>query len=276
MSWVGRLGTGGLYTKGYAAPSLSSWAVTNLHGDTIATITGTTVTAGYVYDPFGQPLNTGSGVVDLAATPSTRTGTTTDAWHGGAQRGYEHAGGLNQILMGARTYLPELGIFTATDPIEGGNTTTYTYPQHPTNHSDLTGTNTTPEGGGPVSLRYSVVEGPGMGGSTLALPGPRVGRPTPPSALCGCFGTRLPGSTRAEASRIGAGGPRIGQLRKMGVSQIKKWLKNEFGHTNVERFKKDVLGSDRVAPWDVYKDSSGQIILQTKRWTISNSDRRIH
>ncbi len=41
--------------------------------------------------------------------------------------------------MGARTYLPELGIFTATDPIEGGNTTTYTYPQDPINGSDLDG-----------------------------------------------------------------------------------------------------------------------------------------
>ncbi|MBK7610674.1 MAG: hypothetical protein IPJ15_04990 [Actinomycetales bacterium] len=119
---------GVLFTKGYAAGGLTSWAVTNLHGDTIATITGTTVSAGFVYDPFGQPINPSSGVVDLAATPSTRTGSTTDAWHGGAQRGYEHTGGLNQILMGARTYLPELGIFTATDPIEGGNTTTYTYP----------------------------------------------------------------------------------------------------------------------------------------------------
>jgi hypothetical protein len=50
----------------------------------------------------------------------------------------------------------------------------------------------------------------------------------------------------------------------MGVSSIKKWLKNQFGHTSVERFKEDVLGSNRVAPWDVHKDSSGQIILQTK------------
>ena len=131
---------GVLFTKGYAAGGLTSWAVTNLHGDTIATITGTTVSTGFVYAPFGQPINTSSGAVDLATTPSTRTGTTTDAWHGGAQRGYEHTNGLNQTLMGARTYLPELGIFTATDPIEGGNTTTYAYPQDPINHFDLSGT----------------------------------------------------------------------------------------------------------------------------------------
>jgi RHS repeat-associated protein len=77
--------------------------------------------------------------VNTGAVPATRTGTTSDAWHGSAQRGYEHGGGLNQILMGARSYLPELGIFTATDPIEGGNTTTYAYPQDPINHSDLSG-----------------------------------------------------------------------------------------------------------------------------------------
>ena len=42
--------------------------------------------------------------------------------------------------MGARTYLPALGMFTATDPVPGGNTTTYTYPQDPINHADYTGT----------------------------------------------------------------------------------------------------------------------------------------
>jgi hypothetical protein len=87
------LAGGVLFTKGYAAGGLTSWAVTNLHGDTIATVTGTTVSAGFVYDPFGQPLGPTTGAVDLAATPSTRTGSTTDAWHGGAQRGYEHVAG---------------------------------------------------------------------------------------------------------------------------------------------------------------------------------------
>ncbi len=118
----------------------STWSIPNLHGDIIATVTGTTVTSGFLYDPYGQPLDKTSLAVNPGAVPATRTGTTSDAWHGSAQRGYEHGGGLNQILMGARSYLPELGIFTATDPVEGGNTTTYAYPQDPINGSDLTGT----------------------------------------------------------------------------------------------------------------------------------------
>ena len=117
----------------------STWSIPNLHGDIIATVTGTTVTAGFLYDPYGQPLDSSSLAVNIGAVPATRTGTTSDAWHGSAQRGYEHGGGLNQILMGARSYLPELGIFTATDPIEGGNTTTYAYPQDPINLADLDG-----------------------------------------------------------------------------------------------------------------------------------------
>jgi RHS repeat-associated protein len=102
-----------------------------------------TVTGGnWVSDPYGQPLNATTGVVDTAATPTTRSGTsTTDAWLGQHQRGYEHTGALNQMLMGARTYLPALGIFTSTDPISGGSATAYDYcNQDPINTVDLNGT----------------------------------------------------------------------------------------------------------------------------------------
>ena len=149
---------GVLYTKGYAAAG-TVWSLSNLHGDVTTTISGTTVSTGFVYDPYGQPLNPTTGVVDPTATPTTRTGGTTDAWHGTAQRGYEHTGGLNQMLMGARTYLPALGIFTATDPIEGGNTTTYTCPQDPINQSDLDGQATSD----PIRLGF---------GGAIAVPAP--------------------------------------------------------------------------------------------------------
>jgi len=122
----------------------STWAISNLHGDLIATLTVTapgagTTTGGFVYDPYGQPLNPATLTIDTTATPDTRAGAPTDAWAGIHQRAYEHTGGLNQHLMGARTYLPALGIFTSTDPIPGGNTTPYTYPQDPINHQDYSG-----------------------------------------------------------------------------------------------------------------------------------------
>jgi len=41
--------------------------------------------------------------------------------------------------MGARLYNPATGLFTSQDPVQGGNTTTYTYPQDPINKQDTTG-----------------------------------------------------------------------------------------------------------------------------------------
>ena len=131
---------GALLTKQLTGAMTATLSLSSMHGDVLATLAGTTVTAGFVYEPFGQPLNNTTSAVDLTKTPTTRAGTgTTDAWHGGAQRGYEHTGGLNSTLMGARSYLPALGQFASMDPIPGGNTTSYIYPQDPVNANDLNG-----------------------------------------------------------------------------------------------------------------------------------------
>lgn len=41
--------------------------------------------------------------------------------------------------MGARLYNPTTGLFSSVDPVPGGNTTAYAYPQDPINQFDLNG-----------------------------------------------------------------------------------------------------------------------------------------
>lgn len=93
---------GTLYTKRYAITTgTDTYATANLHGDLTLSVTptGSVTTAGLINEPFGQPLNPTTAGVDLTSVPTTRHDTTTtDAWHGAAQRGYEHTNGLNQTL----------------------------------------------------------------------------------------------------------------------------------------------------------------------------------
>ncbi|MGO2633680.1 MAG: RHS repeat-associated core domain-containing protein, partial [Galactobacter sp.] len=108
-------------------------AVNNPHGDTVTTIpltgdnAGTGIRSWAQYDEYGNQ--------ETETTPDT--GATTYAWHGADQRALNPDTGL--ILMGARLYNPTTGLFTSTDPIPGGNTTTYTYPQDPINTADTSG-----------------------------------------------------------------------------------------------------------------------------------------
>ncbi|WP_291278304.1 RHS repeat-associated core domain-containing protein [Galactobacter sp.] len=108
-------------------------AVNNPHGDTVTTIpltgedAGTGIKGWSQYDEYGNQQD--------EAAPDT--GVTTYGWHGADQRALNADSGL--ILMGARLYNPTTGSFTSTDPIPGGNTTAYAYPQDSINTADTSG-----------------------------------------------------------------------------------------------------------------------------------------
>ncbi|WP_425954629.1 RHS repeat-associated core domain-containing protein [Xylanimonas sp. McL0601] len=121
------------------------------HGDTITTVavpaTGNATGIGAVacYDEYGNQatdLAAGAGVDGTATTadPGAKTGPNTGAlaygWLGAKQRATD-ASGL--VLMGARLYNAVTGQFTSRDPVPGGNTTAYAYPQDPVNGMDLQG-----------------------------------------------------------------------------------------------------------------------------------------
>ncbi len=106
-------------------------AVNNPHGDTVTTIPLTGTGAGQGINGWAQYDEYGNQIVD-----SANTGATTYGWHGADQRALDTSG---LILMGARLYNSVTGIFTSRDPIDGGNTTTYAYPQDPINSHDISG-----------------------------------------------------------------------------------------------------------------------------------------
>ncbi|WP_418908599.1 DNRLRE domain-containing protein [Glutamicibacter endophyticus] len=106
-------------------------ALSNPHGDVVATVplTGTGAGQGISgwaqYDEYGNQLS-----------EPVNTGATTYGWHGIDQRAVD-ASGL--VLMGARLYNAATGLFTSRDPVEGGNTTSYAYPQDPVGKNDVSG-----------------------------------------------------------------------------------------------------------------------------------------
>ena len=116
-----------------ATGSSEIWSISNLHGDTIATLGSTGLVTGgpFTYDPFGKAIG---------GLPDNQIGSFDNGWLGQNQRPLEQQAGLRAVIeMGARIYDPQIGRFLQSDPIEGGTNNDCAYVEDPINQYDLNG-----------------------------------------------------------------------------------------------------------------------------------------
>lgn len=115
------------------------------HGDILTQVLlptsgdATGIPSWFPVDEYGNQLQlwfTAFGLFPTQISDGIWDGGMAYGWLGAKEREI-HASGL--MLMGARVYNPYNGSFTSVDPVFGGNTTVYAYPQDPINIFDLTG-----------------------------------------------------------------------------------------------------------------------------------------
>ena len=91
------------------AAATQGWSYPNLHGDVILTADSTGLRTGrFAYDPFGQPINPGTGDIGTItaddAVPNNPPGDADHAFGGAHQKLYEHQGTVATIQSGVRRH----------------------------------------------------------------------------------------------------------------------------------------------------------------------------
>jgi RHS repeat-associated protein len=130
-------------TTGSSGGTAISLPLVNMHGDAVSTITVPTdgsactgLDSWTSSDEYGNPLTPTTPGANTVTGDSTSISGIGYGWLGGEQRATDTTG---LLLMGARLYNPASGQFTSLDPVFGGNSTAYSYPQDPVNMFDLNG-----------------------------------------------------------------------------------------------------------------------------------------
>lgn len=115
------------------------WAYAGVLGHTVVVGGGTSSGALRLHDPFGQPLHATSRAVGTVTADDSNANADRFGWHQESMKLAYRAGSVTLVEMGSRLYVPSLGRFLQTDPVEGGVDNDYVWPTDPIGSSDLDG-----------------------------------------------------------------------------------------------------------------------------------------